>query len=91
MQIDDSVSQEVVNRLRRAQGQIGGIIAMEAREPPMSGLPETSTSVPSSFTASEAELSPPMLNKRRRCEPRWQSCPTRSSTRPTTGTIGSCS
>jgi DNA-binding FrmR family transcriptional regulator len=28
MQIDDSVSQEVVNRLRRAQGQIGGIIAM---------------------------------------------------------------
>ena len=28
MQIDDAVSQEVVNRLRRAQGQIGGIIAM---------------------------------------------------------------
>jgi DNA-binding FrmR family transcriptional regulator len=28
MQIDDGVSQEVVNRLRRAQGQIGGIIAM---------------------------------------------------------------
>ncbi|MCZ3389119.1 MAG: metal-sensitive transcriptional regulator [Actinomycetia bacterium] len=28
MQIDGSVSQEVVNRLRRAQGQIGGIIAM---------------------------------------------------------------
>lgn len=28
MQIEDAVSQEVVNRLRRAQGQIGGIIAM---------------------------------------------------------------
>src|SRR5215211_5695985 len=28
MQIDESVSQEVMNRLRRAQGQIGGIIAM---------------------------------------------------------------
>jgi DNA-binding FrmR family transcriptional regulator len=28
MQIDDSVTQEVVNRLRRAQGQIGGVIAM---------------------------------------------------------------
>ncbi|MEO8105709.1 MAG: metal-sensitive transcriptional regulator [Actinomycetes bacterium] len=28
MQIEDSVSQEVINRLRRAQGQIGGIIAM---------------------------------------------------------------
>lgn len=28
MQIDDTVSQEVVNRLRRAQGQLGGIIAM---------------------------------------------------------------
>ena len=28
MQIEDAISQEVVNRLRRAQGQIGGIIAM---------------------------------------------------------------
>lgn len=28
MQVDESVAHEVVNRLRRAQGQIGGIIAM---------------------------------------------------------------
>lgn len=28
MQVDESVTQEVVNRLRRAQGQIGGVIAM---------------------------------------------------------------
>jgi DNA-binding FrmR family transcriptional regulator len=28
MQVEESISQEVVNRLRRAQGQIGGIIAM---------------------------------------------------------------
>lgn len=28
MNIDDSVSKEAVTRLRRAQGQIGGIIAM---------------------------------------------------------------
>lgn len=28
MQVDESVAQEVINRLRRAQGQIGGVIAM---------------------------------------------------------------
>lgn len=28
MQIDEDVLQEVTNRLRRAQGQIGGVIAM---------------------------------------------------------------
>lgn len=28
MQIEESVSQEVITRLKRAQGQIGGIIAM---------------------------------------------------------------
>ena len=28
MQVDETVSGEVVNRLRRAQGQLGGIIAM---------------------------------------------------------------
>ena len=28
MQVDETVSGEVINRLRRAQGQIGGIIAM---------------------------------------------------------------
>jgi DNA-binding FrmR family transcriptional regulator len=28
MQVDESVSKEITNRLRRVQGQIGGIIAM---------------------------------------------------------------
>ncbi len=40
------------------------IIAMEAREPPMSGLEETTVTPPSSSTWTAAELSPPMLNQK---------------------------
>ena len=46
------------------------IIAIEAREPPISGLPDTTLMVPSSFTNTEAELSPPMLNQKPVATPR---------------------
>ena len=46
------------------------IIASEAREPPMSGLAETTLTVPSSLTWTAAEDSPPMLNQKPEATPR---------------------
>jgi hypothetical protein len=39
------------------------MIAIEAREPPMSGLPVATTTVPSSLTCTVALDSPPPLNQ----------------------------
>jgi len=39
------------------------MIAIEAREPPISGLPVASTTVPSALTCTEALDSPPPLNQ----------------------------
>ncbi len=46
------------------------IIASEAREPPMSGVPATSVTVPSSPRLSAAQVSPPMLNQNPEATPR---------------------
>ena len=46
------------------------IIAMEAREPPMSGLPVITTALPSSLTFTAAVLSPPTLNQKPTATPR---------------------
>ncbi len=46
------------------------IIAIEAREPPMSGLPDTTTAVPSSLMWQAALDSPPMLNQKPEAMPR---------------------
>ena len=46
------------------------IIAIEAREPPISGLPVTMETEPSSFTCTEPEDSPPMLNQKPEAMPR---------------------
>ncbi len=46
------------------------IIAIEAREPPMSGLPDTTTAVPSSLMCTAALDSPPMLNQKPEATPR---------------------
>ena len=45
-------------------------IASDARRPPMSGVPAISDTVPSSFTVSEADVSPPMLNQKPEATPR---------------------
>ena len=46
------------------------IIAIEAREPPMSGLLDTTVAPPSSSTCTAAEDSPPMLNQKPQATPR---------------------
>ena len=46
------------------------IMAREARRPPMSGVPAISDSVPSSFSVSATEVSPPMLNQKPQAMPR---------------------
>ena len=46
------------------------IIASEAREPPMSGVPATSVTLPSSPRLSAAQVSPPMLNQNPEATPR---------------------
>ncbi len=46
------------------------IMPIEAREPPISGLPDTATTVPSSATCTAAEDSPPMLNQKPVAMPR---------------------
>jgi hypothetical protein len=46
------------------------IIAMAAREPPMSGLLDTTVAPPSSSTWTAAEDSPPMLNQNPQATPR---------------------
>src|SRR6266487_2334221 len=38
--------------------------ASDARRPPMSGVPAISDTVPSSFTVSDTQVSPPMLNQK---------------------------
>ena len=43
---------------------------IEARAPPMSGVPAISVTVPSSFRLIEAEVSPPMLNQKPEATPR---------------------
>jgi hypothetical protein len=43
--------------------RLGSLIAIEAREPPMSGLPVATTTVPSSLTCTVALDSPPPLNQ----------------------------
>ena len=45
-------------------------MASEARRPPMSGVPAISDTVPSSFTVSDAQVSPPMLNQKPEATPR---------------------
>ena len=40
------------------------IMPIEAREPPISGLPDTATTEPSSATCTAADDSPPMLNQK---------------------------
>ena len=44
-------------------GTSAAMIAMEAREPPMSGLPVATRTVPSALTCSVALDSPPPLNQ----------------------------
>ena len=46
------------------------ISAEDAREPPMSGVPAISVTVPSSLTLIAAEVSPPMLNQKPEATPR---------------------
>ncbi len=46
------------------------IIAIEAREPPISGVPTATTAVPSSLTWIAALDSPPMLNQKPEATPR---------------------
>ena len=46
------------------------IMAIEAREPPISGLPETIVAVPSSLMWQAPEDSPPMLNQKPQATPR---------------------
>jgi hypothetical protein len=46
------------------------MIAIEAREPPMSGVPTATTAVPSSLTWQAALDSPPMLNQKPEAMPR---------------------
>ena len=43
---------------------------IDAREPPMSGLPDVATTVPSSAMWQPAENSPPMLNQKPQAMPR---------------------
>ncbi len=45
-------------------------MASEARRPPMSGVPAINDTVPSSFTVSDALVSPPMLNQKPEATPR---------------------
>jgi hypothetical protein len=46
------------------------IMPIEARDPPISGLPDTATTVPSSATCTAADDSPPMLNQKPEATPR---------------------
>ena len=46
------------------------ISPMEARLPPMSGVPIITVAVPSSPTASDTEVSPPWLNQKPEATPR---------------------
>ena len=46
------------------------IIAIEAREPPISGLPEATLTEPSSLTCTAALNSPPTLNQKPQAMPR---------------------
>ncbi len=46
------------------------IIAIAAREPPISGLPETTLAVPSSLICTAPEDSPPILNQKPQAMPR---------------------
>ena len=46
------------------------IMAIEARDPPMSGFPVTTTAVPSSPTCTAAVDSPPTLNQKPTATPR---------------------
>ena len=46
------------------------IMESEAREPPMSGVPATRATVPSSPTWRFAQVSPPMLNQKPEATPR---------------------
>jgi len=45
-------------------------IASDARRPPISGVPAISDTLPSSFTVSDADVSPPMLNQNPEATPR---------------------
>ena len=51
------------------------MLAVEAREPPMSGWPVITTTVPSSLTLTCALDSPPALNQKPEATPRPYSMP----------------
>ena len=46
------------------------IIAMEARDPPISGVPSVSPTVPSSLIVMDELVSPPILNQKPEATPR---------------------
>ena len=46
------------------------MIAIDAREPPMSGFGSTTTAVPSSLMCTAALVCPPMLNQKPEATPR---------------------
>src|SRR6266851_787362 len=59
-----------IKRSPHAHARIIRIIAIEAREPPMSGLPEATLTEPSSLTWTCALDSPPTLNQKPQAIPR---------------------
>ena len=67
----DAVSATIVRTLSAGTCSASAtMMPIEAREPPMSGLPDTATTEPSSATWTAAEDSPPMLNQKPVAMPR---------------------
>jgi hypothetical protein len=67
----EAVSPTIVRTLSAGICSVSAtIIPMEARDPPISGLPDTATTVPSSATCTAALDSPPMLNQNPQATPR---------------------